>query len=72
MKTIPTLEEWRAIPDLRRCEMLSSWSYQERAQPLIDAVVADFMNMYGHVPGIRGAGVSIQQGGSPPGSPERP
>jgi hypothetical protein len=60
---IPTLEQWRSIPDFRRSELLSSWSYDERARPLIEAVAADFMEVYGHLPGVRGTGVSIHHGG---------
>jgi hypothetical protein len=40
---IPTLAQWRSIPDLRRGEMLSTWSYVESARPLIEVIAADFM-----------------------------
>ena len=61
---IPTLEQWRSIPDSRREELLSSWSYDEVARSLIEAVAVDFMKVYGHLPGIRGADVSIHHGGT--------
>jgi len=60
----PSLDEWKALADAERREMIQSWDpYTDDGQPLLREIGEEFRREYGHLRGLTVHGTGTYHGG---------